>query len=235
MLKEAADAELEQAIRAVAHGRRYLDPSLGALVAAAPREDDDRGLSAREVEVLRLIALGHTNAEIATALCLSVRTVESHRSHILEKTGCRTRAQLVRFALGEDRIVPRPAAHDRTEPPMTARLAINGFGRIGRAVVRAAIERDADLDIVAVNDVVDVATLAQLLQRDSVYGRFGAHVDTDGDAIVVAGRRIAVTTEPEAGGAAVGGARRRRGDRGDRAVPHARRRRRATCTRAPAR
>ncbi|MEZ0294660.1 MAG: type I glyceraldehyde-3-phosphate dehydrogenase [Solirubrobacteraceae bacterium] len=79
---------------------------------------------------------------------------------------------------------------------MTARLAINGFGRIGRAVVRAAIERDADLDIVAVNDVVDVATLARLLQLDSVYGRFPHAVGTDGDAIVVAGRRIAVTAAP---------------------------------------
>jgi glyceraldehyde 3-phosphate dehydrogenase len=51
---------------------------------------------------------------------------------------------------------------------MTPRLAINGFGRIGRAVVRAAIKRDAGLDIIAVNDVADVAGLAQLLQRDSV-------------------------------------------------------------------
>ena len=108
VLKEAADAELEQAIRAVARGGSYLDPSLGALVAAARPEEADHGLSAREVEVLRLIALGHTNAEIATVLCLSVRTVESHRSHILEKTGCRTRAQLVQFALGENLIVPRP-------------------------------------------------------------------------------------------------------------------------------
>jgi len=107
VLKEAADSELVQAIRAVANGRSYLDPTLGALVAAA-RPEDDHGLSARETEVLRLIALGHTNAEIATALCLSVRTVESHRSHILAKTGCRTRAQLVEFALGENLILPRP-------------------------------------------------------------------------------------------------------------------------------
>lgn len=107
VLKEAADAELERAIRVVADGGSYLDPTLGALVAAA-RPDEDRGLSAREAEVLRLIALGHTNAEIATALCLSVRTVESHRSHILGKTGCRTRAELVQFALGENLIVTHP-------------------------------------------------------------------------------------------------------------------------------
>jgi glyceraldehyde 3-phosphate dehydrogenase len=80
---------------------------------------------------------------------------------------------------------------------MPTRLAINGFGRIGRAVVRSAIERDADLEVVAVNDVADPGMLAQLLALDSVYGRFGHPVETDGDAIVVAGRRIEVLAEPE--------------------------------------
>jgi glyceraldehyde 3-phosphate dehydrogenase len=79
---------------------------------------------------------------------------------------------------------------------MSTRIAINGFGRIGRAVVRSAIERSADLDIVAVNDVTDAATLAQLLALDSVYGRFGPVV-ADGDALVVAGRRIQVLAEPD--------------------------------------
>jgi glyceraldehyde 3-phosphate dehydrogenase len=79
---------------------------------------------------------------------------------------------------------------------MTTRIAINGFGRIGRAVVRSAIERGADLDIVAVNDVTDAATLGQLLAPDSVYGRFGPVV-ADGDALVAAGRRIQVLAEPD--------------------------------------
>jgi two-component system, NarL family, response regulator NreC len=98
VLKEAADAELEQAIRAVAHGGSYLDPSLGALVAACP-EDEHHGLSAREVEVLRLIALGHTNAEIGKQLYLSTRTVETHRAHIQQKIRRTSRAELVRYAL----------------------------------------------------------------------------------------------------------------------------------------
>ena len=59
---------------------------------------------------------------------------------------------------------------------MPTRVAINGFGRIGRGVVRAAFERGADLEIVAINDVADAATLAHLLARDSVYGRFPAEV-----------------------------------------------------------
>jgi two-component system response regulator NreC len=100
VLKEAARGELIQAIRFAAVGRTYLNPELGArLAAGAPRRrgsPDD--LSAREVEVLRLIALGHTNIEIATRLFLSVRTVESHRAHIQQKTRRSSRADLVAYA-----------------------------------------------------------------------------------------------------------------------------------------
>jgi two-component system, NarL family, response regulator NreC len=101
VLKEAADDELVDAVRRVAEGGTYLNPRLGALLAAAPPEPsgppDD--LTPREVEVLRLIALGHTNAEIAQELFLSVRTVESHRAHIQQKLNRSTRAELVRYAL----------------------------------------------------------------------------------------------------------------------------------------
>jgi two-component system response regulator NreC len=100
VLKEAADTELVQAVRLAAEGRTYLNPELGARLAAEPPAPsgppDD--LSARELEVLRLIALGHTNAEIASQLYLSVRTVESHRAHIQQKTRRTTRADLVAYA-----------------------------------------------------------------------------------------------------------------------------------------
>ena len=99
VLKEAADDELLGAIRLAADGETYLNPRLGARLAAQPSEPpgppDD--LSARELEVLKLIALGHTNAEIAGRLCLSVRTVESHRAHIQQKTRLSSRAELVRY------------------------------------------------------------------------------------------------------------------------------------------
>ena len=100
VLKEAAQAELIQAVRLAAEGRTYLDPELGARLATeapANRPAPD-GLSQRELEVLRLIALGHTNSEIATQLYLSVRTVESHRAHIQHKTRRFTRAELVAYA-----------------------------------------------------------------------------------------------------------------------------------------
>lgn len=98
--KEAADAELVEAVRLAANDQPYLHPKLGARLATEPanegRPDD---LSEREVEVLRLIALGHTNAEIASQLFLSIRTVESHRAHVQQKLRLSTRAELVRYAL----------------------------------------------------------------------------------------------------------------------------------------
>jgi two-component system, NarL family, response regulator NreC len=100
VLKDSAEAELIQAVRFAAEGRTYLNPELGARLAAEiPGESgppDD--LSLREVEVLRLIALGHTNAEVALQLFLSVRTVESHRAHIQQKTQRSSRAELVAYA-----------------------------------------------------------------------------------------------------------------------------------------
>jgi two-component system response regulator NreC len=103
VLKEAADEELVQAVRLAAEGQTYLHPRLGAALAAAPdgRPDD---LTQRELDVLRLIALGHTNAEIAEQLHLSVRTVETHRAHIQQKLRLSTRSELVRYAL-EHRLV----------------------------------------------------------------------------------------------------------------------------------
>jgi two-component system response regulator NreC len=101
VLKEAADEELLQAVRLAAHGQTYLNPRLGARLAAEPAAPaalpDD--LTEREVEVLRLIALGHTNSEIAAQLYLSVRTIESHRAHIQQKIRRTSRAELVQYAL----------------------------------------------------------------------------------------------------------------------------------------
>jgi two-component system response regulator NreC len=98
VLKEAAGEELVQAVRRAAAGESYLNPKLGARLAAQPSVREDE-LSEREIEVLRLIALGHTNAEIAAQLYLSVRTVETHRAHIQQKLSLSTRAELVGYAL----------------------------------------------------------------------------------------------------------------------------------------
>jgi two-component system response regulator NreC len=99
VLKEAADDELVEAIRRAAVGERYLNPRLGARLASEPPPGPPDDLTAREVDVLRLIALGHTNAEIAQQLYLSVRTVETHRAHIQQKLRLSSRAELVRYAL----------------------------------------------------------------------------------------------------------------------------------------
>ena len=98
--KAAADEDLVRAIRAVAAGERYVHPSLGAALAAPKAEAGPIDeLTAREREVLRLLALGHTNQEIAERLVVSVRTVESHRAHVMTKLRVTTRAGLVREAL----------------------------------------------------------------------------------------------------------------------------------------
>jgi two-component system response regulator NreC len=99
VLKEAADDELVEAVRRAAAGETYLNPTLGARVAKEPPPGPPDDLSPREVDVLRLIALGHTNAEIGEQLFLSVRTVETHRSHIQQKLRLSGRAELVAYAL----------------------------------------------------------------------------------------------------------------------------------------
>ena len=103
VLKEAVDSEVVNAVREVAAGRSYVHPSLGARLvaaeAAAKARTGDDPLSEREREVLRLLALGHTNQEIAKTLYISVRTAETHRAHIMQKLRLSTRAELVRYAL----------------------------------------------------------------------------------------------------------------------------------------
>ncbi|HEV8463114.1 MAG TPA: response regulator transcription factor [Gaiellaceae bacterium] len=103
VLKEAVDAEVVSAIREVAGGTRYVHPALGARMvaadAAARAAADSDPLSDREHEVLKLLALGHTNQEIAQKLYISVRTAETHRAHIMRKLNLTTRAELVRYAL----------------------------------------------------------------------------------------------------------------------------------------
>jgi two-component system response regulator NreC len=105
VLKEAADVEVVQAVREVAGGGRYVHPALGARLATAEVEAAARAaadpLSEREREVLRLLALGHTNQEIAKLLFISVRTAETHRAHIMQKLGLGSRAELVRYALSQ--------------------------------------------------------------------------------------------------------------------------------------
>jgi two-component system response regulator NreC len=108
VLKEAVDEDLVAAVRLAADGRSYLQPELGAELAVEP-DDDPNGLSDREVDVLRLIALGHTNTEVAERLMLSVRTVESHRAHVQRKLGVSKRSELVRYALERRMLDSEPA------------------------------------------------------------------------------------------------------------------------------
>jgi two-component system, NarL family, response regulator NreC len=103
VLKEAVDEEVVSAVREIASGGRYVHPALGARMISAEAEEraaaEADPLSDREREILRLLALGHTNQEIARRLYISVRTAESHRAHIMQKLRLSTRAELVRYAL----------------------------------------------------------------------------------------------------------------------------------------
>jgi two-component system, NarL family, response regulator NreC len=99
VLKDLADTDLPQAVRAAARGEEYISPRMAARLDALHRSLTEDKLTPREVEVLRLVALGYTSVEIARKLHLSPRTVETHRAHIFTKLGLPTRAELVRYAL----------------------------------------------------------------------------------------------------------------------------------------
>lgn len=114
VLKEAADEEVVSAVREVANGGSYVHPALGARMVAAEAAEraaaEADPLSEREREVLRLLALGHTNQEIAGKLYISVRTAESHRAHIMQKLRLSTRAELVRYALSNGLLAEEPGS-----------------------------------------------------------------------------------------------------------------------------
>jgi DNA-binding NarL/FixJ family response regulator len=116
VLKDAADTEVVGAIRAVAAGEQYVQAALGAKLLAADADERRRAerdpLSEREREVLRLLALGHTNQEIAKLLYISVRTAETHRAHIMQKLNLGSRAELVRYALAEGLLASAPGDGD---------------------------------------------------------------------------------------------------------------------------
>jgi two-component system response regulator NreC len=99
VLKRAAENELIEAVRLAARGEQYLNPQLGARMAVEPPPGPPDDLSEEEVEILRLVALGHTNAEIGERLFLSGRTVETHRIKLQRRLGLGTRAELVGYVL----------------------------------------------------------------------------------------------------------------------------------------
>ncbi len=106
VLKKSTGTELLQAIRAAYAGQNYIDPALAGLVISPyvghthRREPDRLGLlTSREQEVCRLLAYGHTNAEVAEKLFISDRTVETHRTNIMSKLGLKSRAELVQFSI----------------------------------------------------------------------------------------------------------------------------------------
>lgn len=123
VLKSAAKADLFAGIRAVARGGLYLQPSIGIAFASRSAEElagsAVGGLTPKETEVLKLLALGHTNAEIAARTGSSLRTIETHRAHIHQKLDRHSRAELVRFAL-EVGLLRLDEEGARTQPPSGA-------------------------------------------------------------------------------------------------------------------
>lgn len=104
LLKRAADSELLAAIRAAARGEVFLDPAMAKglveqVVQPRPDKTAAPSLSDREREVLRLLAYGHTNQQVADRLCIGVKSVETYKARLMEKLGLRGRAELVRYAL----------------------------------------------------------------------------------------------------------------------------------------
>ncbi len=99
VFKDRAETELIEAVRCAAHGEEFVSPRVADGLEVLRRADDGGVLSPREVEIVRLVALGYTSVEIAAKLHLSRRTVETHRARIFQKLELRTRAELVRFAL----------------------------------------------------------------------------------------------------------------------------------------
>jgi DNA-binding NarL/FixJ family response regulator len=107
VLKQAAAGELLGAIRIASCGGTYLDPSIaGKVVHSSRREQVRAQLTAREREVATMIALGHTNKEVAATLGISVKTVEAHKARLMEKLDISSRAELVRFAMMQDWLSP---------------------------------------------------------------------------------------------------------------------------------
>ncbi len=112
VLKDHADGELSQAVRLAAGGDEYVSPRVAARLDAVRRAVEVDGLSPRETEVLRLIALGFTSGEIAEDLHLSSRTVETHRRRIHHKLGLGKRSELVRYAMKRNLICDHGEAAD---------------------------------------------------------------------------------------------------------------------------
>lgn len=99
VLKGAAEDELLEAVKSAAAGKHYLNPQLGARIAIAPEPGPPDGLDESQLELLRLVALGHTNTEIGEQLFMSGRTVEAHRSRLQRQLDLETRAEVVRYVL----------------------------------------------------------------------------------------------------------------------------------------